>query len=83
MYSPFLALNKLFMMRCALLSYRMLEAKCHKCNKSAQVNDDMTMVSCPNCLSEISYEEYLEIMKNRAINMGFDYQGNFNRNKFS
>jgi hypothetical protein len=60
----------------------MLEAKCHICDKKAVVDDEMKIVSCPNCLSEISYEEYLEKMKDRAINMGFEFNSDFNKNPF-
>ncbi|MDX1372162.1 MAG: zinc-domain-containing protein [Nitrososphaeraceae archaeon] len=60
----------------------MLEAKCHKCNNKALVDDEMRIVSCQNCHSEISYDEYLEIMKNKAINMGFDFNNDLNKNPF-
>ncbi|MDR4510465.1 MAG: zinc-domain-containing protein [Nitrososphaeraceae archaeon] len=60
----------------------MLEAKCHKCDNKALVDDEMQMVSCPNCNSEIPYEKYLEIMKDRAINMGFDFSVDLNKNPF-
>ncbi|MFB5598864.1 MAG: zinc-domain-containing protein [Nitrososphaeraceae archaeon] len=59
-----------------------MEAKCHKCENKAVVDDEMKIVTCPNCLSQISYEEYLEVMKNRALNMGFEFNNDFNKNPF-
>ena len=61
----------------------MLEAKCHNCDKTAEVNDDMTMVICANCLTEIPYEEYLEIMKEKALNMSTEFHSNWDKNPFS
>jgi hypothetical protein len=61
----------------------MLEAKCYKCDKKAEVNDEMTEVNCSHCLAKISYEEYLEIMKEKALNMGIDFQNNLDKNPFS
>ena len=61
----------------------MLDAKCPKCDKTAQVNDEMTEVICPYCLTKISYEEYIEIMKEKALNMGIEFHNNLDKNPFS
>ena len=61
----------------------MLDAKCPKCDKTAQVNDDMTEVTCSYCLTKISYEEYIEIMKEKALNMGIEFHNNLDKNPFS
>jgi DNA-directed RNA polymerase subunit RPC12/RpoP len=61
----------------------MLEAKCHKCDKKAEVNDEMTEVNCSYCLAKISYEEYLEIMKEKALNMSTEFHINWDKNPFS
>ena len=61
----------------------MLEAKCYKCEKKAEVNDDMTEVNCSYCLTKISYDDYLEIMKEKALNMGIEFQSNWDKNPFS
>jgi DNA-directed RNA polymerase subunit RPC12/RpoP len=61
----------------------MLEAKCYKCDKKAEVNDEMTEVNCSYCSSKISYDEYLEIMKEKALNMGIEFQSNWDKNPFS
>ena len=61
----------------------MLEAKCHKCEKKAEVNEQMTEVNCSYCLTKISYEEYIEIMKEKALNMGIEFQNNWDKNPYS
>ena len=61
----------------------MLEAKCHKCDKTALVNEEMTEVNCSYCLTKISYEEYIEIMKEKALNMGIEFQNNWDKNPYS
>ena len=61
----------------------MLEAKCYKCDKKAEVNDEMTEVNCSYCLAKISYEEYLEIMKEKALNMSTEFHSNLDKNPFS
>lgn len=50
-----------------------MDAKCPKCEKVAILNDDVTKVNCPHCNFEANYDEYLEIMKQEAINMAADY----------
>jgi DNA-directed RNA polymerase subunit RPC12/RpoP len=61
----------------------MLEAKCYKCDKKAEVNDEMTEVNCSFCLAKISYEDYLEIMKEKALNMSTEFHSNWDKNPFS
>tara|TARA_B110000263_G_scaffold100452_1_gene87800 strand:- start:559 stop:735 length:177 start_codon:yes stop_codon:yes gene_type:complete len=51
----------------------MLDARCPECENVAKVNDDLTQVTCPHCKFEVSYEKYLEIMKDQALNMAADY----------
>ena len=50
-----------------------MDARCPKCEKVAILNEDVTKVTCPHCNFEAGYEEYLEIMKQEAINMSADY----------
>ena len=50
-----------------------MDARCPECENVAQVNDEQTKVSCPHCKFEASYDEYLEIMKDQALNMAADY----------
>ena len=51
----------------------MLDARCPECENVAKVNDEITKVICPHCKFEASYEKYLEIMKDQALNMATDY----------
>ena len=50
-----------------------MDARCPKCERVAKLNDDVTKVTCPHCNFEAEYDEYLEIMKQEAINMAADY----------
>ena len=61
----------------------MLDAKCPKCDKKAEVNDEMTEVNCSFCLTKIPYEEYIEIMKEKALNMGIEFHNNWDKNPYS
>jgi DNA-directed RNA polymerase subunit RPC12/RpoP len=53
-----------------------LEARCPNCGKRAEVDDEMSQVTCKQCNFHVSYEEYIEIMKGKAINMADDFQMN-------
>ena len=53
-----------------------LEAKCPQCDKRAEVNDDMSRVECKYCGFELSYDEYIEVMKGKAVTMADDFQMN-------
>lgn len=61
----------------------MLDAKCPKCDKMAEVNDEMTEVNCSYCLTKISYEDYIEIMKEKALNMGMEFHNTWDKNPYS
>ena len=50
-----------------------MDARCPECEKAAILDDDITTVKCPHCNFQSSYDEYLEIMKQNAINMATDY----------
>jgi len=50
-----------------------MDAKCPECDKVATLDDDMKTVRCSHCKFEASYDNYLEIMKEKAINMASDY----------
>ena len=50
-----------------------MDARCPKCEKVAVLDDEVTKVICPHCNFEASYEDYIEIMKEQAINMAADY----------
>ncbi len=50
-----------------------MDAKCPECDKVAKLNDDITQVKCSHCNFEADYDTYLEIMKDKAVNMSIDY----------
>jgi Zn finger protein HypA/HybF involved in hydrogenase expression len=50
-----------------------MDARCPECEQVAILNDDITNVKCPHCNFEADYDTYLEIMKDQAINMAYDY----------
>jgi DNA-directed RNA polymerase subunit RPC12/RpoP len=59
-----------------------LEAKCPKCACRADLDDDMKEVNCNHCGFHALYDEYIEIMKDRAAVMGDDFQANSDRRPF-
>jgi hypothetical protein len=60
----------------------MLEAKCPECGKKAEVNDEMSEVKCAYCGFLASYDEYIEIMKGKAVDIADSYQTTWDRNPF-
>ena len=50
-----------------------VDAKCPECGGVAILNEDVTEVKCHRCGFESEYEEYLETMKEAALNMAADY----------
>ena len=50
-----------------------MDAKCPKCGRVANLDDDITKVKCPHCGFEAEYEKYLDIMKDEVSNMVADY----------
>ncbi len=59
-----------------------LEAKCPQCGQKAHVDDEMENVKCGHCGYSAKYEEYLELMKGKAVMMADDFQMNWNKNPF-
>ena len=51
----------------------MLDARCPDCSKKAQVNDEMSEVKCSHCGFHATYEEYLEIMKDKAASFADEF----------
>lgn len=60
----------------------MLEAKCPNCTKKAEVNDEMTEVRCKHCGFFALYDDYIEIMKGKAVDISDNFQMNWDRNPF-
>ena len=50
-----------------------MDAKCPECEKVATTDDELTKVTCPHCNFEATYDNYLEIMKEKVTNMASDY----------
>jgi len=50
-----------------------MDARFPECEKVAVLDDEITKVKCPHCNFEADYEAYLEIMKEKALNMSADY----------
>jgi len=50
-----------------------MDARCPECEKVAVLDDEITKVKCPHCNFETDYEKYLEIMKEKVLNMSADY----------
>ena len=57
-----------------------IEAKCPNCSHKAVVDENMTEVNCRSCSFNSSYEEYIEIMKSKALQMADDVQMNWTKN---
>jgi Zn ribbon nucleic-acid-binding protein len=43
-----------------------MDAKCPKCEKKADVNEDMTRVKCTYCGYDATFDEYMEEMRERV-----------------
>lgn len=50
-----------------------MDARCPNCENKAVLGEDMKKVKCPHCKFEATYDDYIEIMKENAINMASDY----------
>ena len=50
-----------------------MDARCPKCEKVAILDDDIKNVKCTHCGFEDTYDNYIEIMKENAVNMAADY----------
>lgn len=50
-----------------------MDARCPKCEKPASLDEDVTRVTCPHCGFEADYDQYLDIMRDQAVNMAADY----------
>jgi phage FluMu protein Com len=72
----------LLTMRINPIMTAMLEAKCPRCSKKAEVNDEMTEVRCRHCTFVASYDDYIEIMKGKAVDIGDNFQMSWDRNPF-
>jgi hypothetical protein len=60
----------------------MLEARCPQCGKKAEVDDDMSKVTCKQCGYSSSYDSYLETMKGKALTLSDEFQVSWDKNPF-
>jgi uncharacterized Zn finger protein len=60
----------------------MLEAKCPDCGKKAEVHDEMTEVKCRHCGFFAPYDDYIEIMKGKAVDISDNFHMSWDRNPF-
>lgn len=60
----------------------MLEARCPECGKKALVNDEMSEVKCSHCGFTATYDDYIEIMKGKAVDIADNFQSGWDRNPF-
>ena len=60
----------------------MLEARCPECGKRALVDDDMAKVECKHCGFSASYDDYIEIMKGKAVDIADNYQSTWDKRPF-
>jgi ribosomal protein L37E len=60
----------------------MLEARCPECGKRAEVDDDMAKVECKHCGFSATYDDYIEIMKGKAVDIADNYQSTWDRRPF-
>ncbi len=57
-----------------------LDAKCFKCSKNATVDEEMESVLCKHCGFNSSYDSYIELMKEKALNLSDNFQINLDKN---
>jgi hypothetical protein len=59
-----------------------VEAKCFNCNRRAEFDIDKNKVICERCDIIIDYDEYIEKMKEKALNMSDDFQLDWDKSGF-
>ncbi len=53
-----------------------MDAKCPECSNIAFLDENITTVVCDHCGFKSTYDEYIEIMKEIAITLTYDYVTN-------
>ncbi|HEY6537164.1 MAG TPA: zinc-domain-containing protein [Candidatus Nitrosocosmicus sp.] len=56
-----------------------MDAKCLYCNEKAIFDIDKNRIICKKCNVEMEYDDYIEIMKERALTLANDFQDNSDR----
>ena len=57
-----------------------IEAKCPICSNKALVNEEMTEVKCRSCGFTATYDNYIEIMKSKALQMADNLHLDWDKN---
>lgn len=57
-----------------------IEAKCPTCANKARVNEEMTEVKCRSCGFTATYDNYIEIMKSKALQMADNLHLDWDKN---
>ena len=57
-----------------------IEAKCPTCANKALVNEEMTEVKCTSCGFRATYDNYIEIMKSKALQMADNIHLDWDKN---
>jgi ribosomal protein S27AE len=57
-----------------------VEAKCPACVNKALVNEEMTEVKCGSCGFTATYDDYIEIMKSKALQMADNIHLDWDKN---
>ena len=57
-----------------------IEAKCPTCANKALVNEEMTEVKCRSCGFTAAYDNYIEIMKSKALQMADNIHLDWDKN---
>lgn len=59
-----------------------MDARCVNCNDKAKYELDKNKIICDKCNLEIDYDEYIEMMKEKALNLADNFQTNWDRRGF-
>jgi DNA-directed RNA polymerase subunit RPC12/RpoP len=51
-----------------------LQAKCPNCEEKVEIDDETTSAKCHFCGLNLSYEAYIELMKERVTNLVTNFQ---------
>ena len=56
-----------------------MDAKCFNCNNKADFNIEKNEIICKKCNIQISYDEYIENMKEKALSLADDLQNSWDK----
>ncbi len=59
-----------------------MDARCTNCNNKANYDIENSKIICKKCNIEIDYEKYIEIMREKALNMADNVQENWEKSGF-